>query len=76
MAVLKAEPTQITALAAEISSGSAQISAALARLEGQVAIGTLARRFPEMSLGDGDPPEWNGRIVLRGLERLPVRLNG
>jgi WXG100 family type VII secretion target len=33
MAVLKAEPTQITALAAEISSGSAQISAALARLE-------------------------------------------
>ncbi|PRB18430.1 WXG100 family type VII secretion target [Microbacterium sp. MYb62] len=33
MAILKAEPTQITALAAEITAGSAQITAALARLE-------------------------------------------
>jgi len=52
------------------------LGAALARLEGQVAIGTLARRFPDLSLVDGDPPEWNGRIVLRGLERLPVSLHG
>jgi cytochrome P450 len=50
------------------------LGAALARLEGQVAIGTLARRFPDLALVDGDPPEWNGRVVLRGLERLPVTL--
>lgn len=52
------------------------LGAALARLEGQVAIETLARRFPDLALVDGDSPEWNGRIVLRGLERLPVSLNG
>jgi len=50
------------------------LGAALARLEGQVAIGTLARRFPDLALADDDPPEWNGRVVLRGLERLPVTL--
>lgn len=33
MAVLKAEPTRITALAAEIAAGSAEISAALSRLQ-------------------------------------------
>ena len=30
--------------------------------------------LPRPRLVDGDPPEWNGRIVLRGLERLPVTL--
>jgi cytochrome P450 len=47
------------------------LGAALARLEAQVAIGTLVRRYPALEL-DGSP-ESNGRINLRGLARLPVR---
>ena len=47
------------------------LGAALARLEGRVAIGTLVRRFPALELAT-DTPEWNGRIVLRGLTRLPL----
>jgi cytochrome P450 len=47
------------------------LGAHLARLEGQVAIGTLVRRFPGVELAV-DEVEWNGRIVLRGLARLPV----
>jgi cytochrome P450 len=48
------------------------LGAALARLEGRVAIGRLVRRFPQIAL-DGDV-EWNGRINLRGPVHLPVRL--
>lgn len=48
------------------------LGAALARLEGQEAIGRLVRRFPTLALTD-DAPAWNGRIVLRGLDALPVR---
>ncbi len=47
------------------------LGAALARLEGQVAVGGLVRRYPRMGLAV-DQPTWNGRIVLRGLEALPV----
>ena len=47
----------------------------LARLEGRVAIGTLVRRFPNLELAT-DELEWNGRIVLRGLSRLPLALAG
>ena len=43
---------------------------ALARLEGQLAIGGLVRRFPNLELAG--EPEWNGRLNLRGLARLPV----
>ena len=35
----------------------------------------LVRRFPAMELAT-DAPEWNGRIVLRGLDSLPVRAGG
>jgi cytochrome P450 len=49
------------------------LGAALARLEAQAALGTLARRFPRAELAD-QPEAWNGRIVLRGLDRLPVSL--
>jgi cytochrome P450 len=49
------------------------LGAHLARLEGQVAIGTLVRRYPNLELAT-EQPEWNGRIVLRGLSRLPVAL--
>lgn len=47
------------------------LGASLARLEGEVAIGTLVRRFPDLQLAT-DRPHWNGRIVLRGLEELPL----
>jgi cytochrome P450 len=46
------------------------LGAALARLEGEVALGSLIRRFPRLELAG--EPEWNGRLNLRGLERLPV----
>lgn len=48
------------------------LGAALARLEGQVAIGSLIRRFPRVEIA-GDPA-WNGRLNLRGLDRLPLSL--
>jgi cytochrome P450 len=46
---------------------------ALARLEGQVAIGRLVARFDNLAL-QNDTPKWNGRFVLRGLTELPVDL--
>ncbi len=49
------------------------LGAHLARLEGQVAITTLVRRFPRVELAT-DTVVWNGRIVLRGLAELPVTL--
>jgi cytochrome P450 len=48
------------------------LGAALARLEGEVAIGSLIRRFPEIEFAS--EPTWNGRLNLRGLDRLPVLL--
>ncbi len=50
------------------------LGAHLARLEGQVALTTLVRRFPGVELAT-DSLEWNGRIVLRGLAELPVTLS-
>jgi cytochrome P450 len=49
------------------------LGAHLARLEGQVALTTLVRRFPGVELAT-DTVEHNGRIVLRGLAELPVTL--
>jgi cytochrome P450 len=49
------------------------LGAPLARMEGQIAIGTLLRRMPELRLAD--PPEsltWRPGMVLRGLKGLPV----
>ncbi|WP_158890726.1 cytochrome P450 [Amycolatopsis anabasis] len=45
------------------------LGAALARLEGRVAIGRLVERFPELAL---ESVRWNGRINLRGPEELMV----
>ncbi len=50
------------------------LGAALARLEGQEAIGRLVRRFPGIEAAGEAPP--NGRLVLRGRDRLPVLLRG
>jgi cytochrome P450 len=49
------------------------LGSALARLEGAEAVPALVRRFPSMELATDSPP-WNGRIVLRGLDALPVTL--
>jgi cytochrome P450 len=49
------------------------LGSALARLEGAEAVPALVRRFPGMQLAT-DEPAWNGRIVLRGLDALPVGL--
>jgi cytochrome P450 len=46
------------------------LGAALARLEGRVAIQRLVERFPDLQL-TGEPV-WNGRINLRGPQHLPV----
>ncbi len=46
------------------------LGASLARLEAQVAVGRLVRRFARMEPG-GDPV-YNGRLNLRGLIRLPL----
>jgi len=48
------------------------LGSSLARVEAQVAIGALVRRFPGLELAG--TPERNGRVVLRGLEALPVTL--
>jgi cytochrome P450 len=49
------------------------LGAALARLEAQVAIGSVVSRFPKIELA-ADAVEWNGRVNLRGLASLPVAL--
>ena len=49
------------------------LGAVLARTEGRVAIGSLVKRFPRLELAT-DQPAWNGRMVLRGLDELPVTL--
>ncbi|MQY08827.1 cytochrome P450 [Actinomadura macrotermitis] len=48
------------------------LGAALARLEGRVAIQRLVERFPDLAL-DGEVV-WNGRINLRGPKTLPIRV--
>jgi cytochrome P450 len=53
------------------------LGAPLARMEAEVALGTLLTRFPEMSLAV-PPPElrWRPVSLMNGLESLPVRLAG
>ena len=51
--------------------------APLARLEAEIAFGALLDRFPDMTLAV--PPadlRWRPSTLIRGLERLPVRLYG
>ncbi len=47
------------------------LGSALARMEGAEAIGGLIRRFGDLTLAT-EHLDWNGRLVLRGLESLPV----
>jgi cytochrome P450 len=51
------------------------VGAALARLEAQVAIPELLRRYPDMRLArEPRAADWKKSIVLRGLTTLPLRL--
>ena len=50
------------------------LGAPLARMEGQIAIGDMVRRFPDMRLIDESPP-YKPNFTLRGLASLRVRLN-
>jgi cytochrome P450 len=49
------------------------VGAALARLEGQVALATLVARFPNLA-PTGEPQEYLGTQVFRALKRLTVTL--
>jgi pimeloyl-[acyl-carrier protein] synthase len=47
------------------------VGAALARLEGQIAINTILSRAPGLRL-ETEELEWNRNLTLRGLKSLPV----
>ena len=47
------------------------LGAALARLQGQIAINTLMQRLPDLKLNT-DKLEWRKNINIRGLKSLPV----
>lgn len=49
------------------------LGAPLARIEGQIAIQTLLRRFPNLQLAEDAPPHRNN-FVFRSLQRLPVKV--
>jgi unspecific monooxygenase len=49
------------------------LGAPLARLEMQIALAALARRFPALRLADQDAPiAYAGGFVIRGISRLPL----
>jgi len=49
------------------------LGAALARLEGPIALRRLFDRFPTLRLAPDDPPRWKRSMVQRGLEHLMLR---
>jgi cytochrome P450 len=50
------------------------LGASLARLEGQIAIGTLLARARDLRLAvDASALRWRSGLVLRGLKSLPVK---
>jgi len=49
------------------------LGAPLARAEGQIALRTLLKRFPDLSL-ETDNLQWGGTFILRGLKGLPISL--
>ncbi len=50
------------------------IGAPLARLEGQLAVPALLRRYPDLALA-AEPP-WLPSLVFRGVKSLPVTFSG
>lgn len=45
----------------------------LAKLEAEVVLGTLLRRFPDFS-GSPEPPAWRRSMIIRGPESVPLKL--
>jgi cytochrome P450 len=50
------------------------LGASLVRLEGQLALGSLIRRFPRIELAA--EPAFDERMTLRGLQELRLVLGG
>jgi cytochrome P450 len=50
------------------------LGAALGRLEGQIALGSILERFPDIRPA-GEEPRWRMDIISRGLKSLSVSLN-
>lgn len=48
------------------------LGAQLARIEGEIALATVLRRLPGLTLDNMDNPEWRPSFVLRGLAALPA----
>jgi cytochrome P450 len=52
------------------------LGAPLARLEGEVAVNSLLKRFPDLALAaEPDELTWRSSTLMRGLFTLPVRLH-
>ena len=48
------------------------LGAQLARIEAEIAIATLLRRLPDLTLDHPEAPDWAPTFVLRGLKTLPA----
>jgi cytochrome P450 len=52
------------------------VGAPLARLEGQIAIGRLLDRFPDLALAvEPDELRWRNSMLFHGLEEVPLKLS-
>ncbi len=48
------------------------LGAQLARIEGEISIGTLLRRLPSLKLDNAETPDWRPTFTLRGVKTLPA----
>lgn len=52
------------------------LGAPLARLEGEIAINSLLRRYPHFELqGNMEELEWRPGMIVRGVKEIPLSLN-
>ncbi|UJB40220.1 cytochrome P450 family protein [Streptomyces sp. A1-5] len=53
------------------------LGAPLARLEGRIALRSLVDRCPSLALDTAaDAPNWRTGLLMRGMDRLPIRWDG